>query len=39
MSEKNQENALQRAIRAATKVEPNELKATALSFLWVFLVM
>jgi AAA family ATP:ADP antiporter len=39
MSENSQENALQRAVRAATKVEPNELRATALSFLWVFLVM
>jgi len=39
MSEAQSDNALKRAIRAATKVEPNELKATALSFLWVFLVM
>jgi len=30
---------LVRAIRAATKIESNELKATILSFLWVFLVM
>ncbi|MCO4812543.1 MAG: MFS transporter [Gammaproteobacteria bacterium] len=39
MNDHRQESRLQRAIRAATKVEPNELKATALSFLWVFLVM
>jgi AAA family ATP:ADP antiporter len=39
MSEDSDDNALKRAVRAATKVEPNELKATALSFLWVFLVM
>ena len=39
MSETRRDSALQRAIRAATKIEPNELKATALSFLWVFLVM
>ena len=39
MSNERQESSLQRAVKAATKVEPNELKATALSFLWVFLVM
>ncbi len=39
MSETRQDSPLQRAIRSVTKVEPNELKATALSFLWVFLVM
>ena len=32
-------NPVARVIRAATKVEPNELQATVLSFLWVFLVM
>lgn len=31
--------AIERFIRAALKVESNELKATILSFLWVFLVM
>ena len=30
---------LTRLINAAAKVEPNEIRATALSFLWVFLVM
>ena len=30
---------LSRIIRALAKVEPNELQATVLSFLWVFLVM
>ena len=39
MNNPRQENALQRAIRAATKVEPNELKATVLSFLFVFVLM
>jgi AAA family ATP:ADP antiporter len=39
MNNNRQENALQRAIRAATKVEPNELKATVLSFLFVFVLM
>ncbi len=32
-------NPLARVFRAATKVEPNELQATILSFAWVFLVM
>ena len=39
MNNNRQENALQRAIRAATKVEPHELKATVLSFLFVFVLM
>lgn len=39
MNNNRQESALQRAIRAATKVEPNELKATVLSFLFVFVLM
>ena len=39
MSEPSRDNVLQRWVRSVTKVEPNELKATALSFLWVFLVM
>ena len=39
MNDNRQETALQRAIRAATKVEPNELKATVLSFLFVFVLM
>jgi AAA family ATP:ADP antiporter len=39
MNNNRQDNALQRAIRAATKVEPNELKATVLSFLFVFVLM
>ena len=39
MNEPRQENALQRAIRSATKVEANELQATVLSFLFVFVLM
>ena len=39
MSEIRNNNPLARVMRAASKVEPNELKATVLSFLWVFLVM
>jgi len=39
MNNNRQDNALQRAIRAATKVEPHELKATVLSFLFVFVLM
>lgn len=39
MSEARVGGPLVRAIRAATKIESNELKATILSFLWVFLVM
>ncbi len=39
MNETRQENAVRRAIRAATKIEPNELQATILSFLFVFTLM
>ncbi len=39
MNEARHDNALMRAIKVAFKVESNELKATILSFLWVFLVM
>lgn len=39
MSENRQQSPLQRAIRAATKIEPNELQATVLSFLFVFMLM
>jgi len=39
MSEHGRENALQRWIRLATKVEPNELQATILSFVFVFVLM
>jgi AAA family ATP:ADP antiporter len=39
MSEPNRSNPLARAFKVLAKVEPNELQATALSFLWVFLVM
>ncbi len=39
MNETRRENALKRAIRAATKIEPNELQATVLSFLFVFTLM
>lgn len=39
MSEANHENPLARIFKVVAKVEPNELQATVLSFLWVFLVM
>ena len=39
MAEPRREGSLARAIRAATKVESNELQATVLSFLFVFLLM
>jgi AAA family ATP:ADP antiporter len=39
MSEAQSDNALKRAIRTATKVEPNELRATLLSFAFVFVLM
>ncbi len=39
MNESSRGNPLSRAFKVLTKVEPNELQATVLSFLWVFLVM
>ena len=39
MSEPRRDSAIGRALRAVTKVEPNELQATLLSFLFVFLLM
>jgi AAA family ATP:ADP antiporter len=39
MSEPNRSNPLARVFKVLAKVEPNELQATILSFLWVFLVM
>ncbi len=39
MSEARRDSALGRAIKAVTKVEPNELQATVLSFLLVFVLM
>lgn len=39
MSETRRDNALTRAIRAATKIEPHELQATLLSFAFVFVLM
>ena len=39
MNESRPQNSLQRAIKAATKIEPNELQATVLSFLFVFVIM
>lgn len=39
MSEANRSNPLARIFKVLAKVEPNELQATILSFLWVFLVM
>ena len=39
MSDNKTNNPFARLLQAASKVEPNELKATVLSFLWVFLVM
>ena len=39
MNDTNRGNPLSRAFKVLAKVEPNELQATVLSFLWVFLVM
>ena len=39
MSETRRDNALTRAIRTATKIEPHELQATLLSFAFVFVLM
>ncbi|MDJ0813295.1 MAG: MFS transporter [Woeseiaceae bacterium] len=39
MNEANHGNPLARAFKVLAKVEPNELQATVLSCLWVFLVM
>ena len=39
MTETSRESLLRRAIKAATKIEPNELRATVLSFLFVFVLM
>ena len=39
MNEARRENSLLRAIRAATRIEPNELQATVLSCVLVFLLM
>ena len=39
MNETRRENLLQRAIRAATRIESNELQATILSFAFVFVLM
>lgn len=39
MSESRQTGILQRVFKSAANVEPNEIRATVLSFLWVFFVM
>lgn len=39
MNESSRGNPFSRAFRVLAKVEPDELQATVLSFLWVFLVM
>ena len=39
MSDGSRGNPLTRIVRVATKVEPNELNATLLSFVFVFLLM
>ncbi len=39
MNEANRGNPLSRAFQALGNVEPNEVQATVLSFLWVFIVM
>jgi AAA family ATP:ADP antiporter len=39
VNDADRESRLLRAIRKATKIEPNELKATMLSFLFVFVLM
>jgi len=35
----NDSGVIQRIVRAATRIEPNELKATVLSFIFVFILM
>ncbi|MCP4299727.1 MAG: MFS transporter [Gammaproteobacteria bacterium] len=39
MSESGSDNAFQRIVRSATKIEPHELTATLLSFAFVFILM
>jgi AAA family ATP:ADP antiporter len=39
MSEPGSDNAFRRIVRTATKIEPNEMTATLLSFLFVFVLM
>ena len=39
MNETSRGSPLRRAIKAATRIEPNELQATVLSFLFVFVLM
>jgi len=39
MNEPKRDNALSRIFKVAAKIEPNELKATMLSFLFVFILM
>jgi AAA family ATP:ADP antiporter len=39
MNEPKRDNLLSRIFKAAAKIEPNELKATMLSFLFVFILM
>jgi AAA family ATP:ADP antiporter len=39
MNRSHRDSAAARAVRAATKIEPNELQATVLSFLFVFTLM
>jgi len=39
MTESRRDNPVSRIVTAATKIEPNELSATLLSFLFVFLLM
>lgn len=39
MSESSNDSGWKRVVRAATKVEPNELRATVLSFVFVFVLM
>lgn len=39
MSNNDNEGPLSRIVKAATKVEPNEIRATVLSFLFVFVLM
>jgi AAA family ATP:ADP antiporter len=39
MNDKDNSNPIARLVRAATKIEPNELRATILSFLFAFSIM
>jgi AAA family ATP:ADP antiporter len=39
VADNEQQNPLKRLVQVSTKVEPHELKATVLSFMFVFVLM